>query len=751
MKTHNSQLTTHNSQLTTHNSQLTTHNSQLTTQFSTLLILSLMLLLSVRGWGTDIPYNGGSQNIITTNTVWNDPSYDVYDDIVILNGATLTISPGTQIVFHNNQSSSSIKGNASKTGIFIETGSLNSIGNSNSYITYTPNNNNLVLGWEGINFINTNNLNSYASFIKYSIVEGVNKNGIYGCPGNAETNGAILLHEFNNLVIENSIIRNNTVNALGGGISIVSYTLNSMIPIMYPIIRNNEIHNNSATRGGGICILNKNNITFTSTIEYNNLHDNVATLDGGGLALINHVKANLSYNNISNNSALCLANSSTPQYTGGGGLVIGLSSDVSLYRNTISNNSTFFNPTATNDITGLGGGILVRLGSTSNIEENSIFGNIANQGAGLAVFGKATNSPYYGNPSSVNCINNEFIENQATSNGGAVSFNHSYGLIKNNTFSENTASFGAVIHAFASTYDASTINNPIQIYNNFLFHNHASICGGAIYIEGEVLQTNPAITKTEIINNLIHNNTSVFYAAGVFLSTYIDAKIHNNTIVNNQSTNSTNIGDGLYIIDDIDNCEFFCANNIIYYNGSNSKHCQIFYDLGFGDMPFFNNDIMNLVCQLPPVQENVDIIPDFVDPINYDFRLFSYSPLIDFGLPNVQPVSMFDLDMQNRINGHIDIGAYEYVGTVPRKAKPLDSVATNIIIISPNPCSDFLSVNSNWIITNIQLISMDGRLIFETKPLLLSTLLNISEYEAGVYFLKISSNEQTSTQKIIKN
>jgi hypothetical protein len=79
-----------------------------------------------------------------------------------------------------------------------------------------------------------------------------------------------------------------------------------------------------------------------------------------------------------------------------------------------------------------------------------------------------------------------------------------------------------------------------------------------------------------------------------------------------------------------------------------------------------------------------------------------------------------------------------------------DSFFKSNFAVSPNPASDVLNIanNSTSTITSIQITDMNGRTVKEVNGMV--EQINISELNAGVYFLKINSNQGTGTSKIIK-
>lgn len=77
---------------------------------------------------------------------------------------------------------------------------------------------------------------------------------------------------------------------------------------------------------------------------------------------------------------------------------------------------------------------------------------------------------------------------------------------------------------------------------------------------------------------------------------------------------------------------------------------------------------------------------------------------------------------------------------------------TSNFSVYPNPANSVLNINSknNMIVINtIQLTDINGRIVKTVKGM--TNQINISELNAGVYLLKITTEQGTGTTKIIKN
>jgi len=65
------------------------------------------------------------------------------------------------------------------------------------------------------------------------------------------------------------------------------------------------------------------------------------------------------------------------------------------------------------------------------------------------------------------------------------------------------------------------------------------------------------------------------------------------------------------------------------------------------------------------------------------------------------------------------------------------------IVISPNPTDDFLNIDTELIIDDIEILNIEGELMFTTNE----KLIDISQLSSGIYYLVIVSGKQTVTKQ----
>ncbi|MFP4460214.1 MAG: C10 family peptidase [Candidatus Zixiibacteriota bacterium] len=370
--------------------------------------------------------------------IWNSeggPHY-INCDVYIESGTSLTIEPGTEIVFNG------------PFALNVELGAtLSAIGTDESPIRFSKAED--AEGHHGIRFFGA----SDDCRFEYCEITGGNANGIQ--PRNR--GGAIYSVE-TNLAIENCIIDENRSDASGGAIFALNSNiiLNENIIIRNysigdggglhlvdsdPVITDNEFFQNQAACGGGIYYHGG-----YGSIEGNLFEENIALEDGGGFYSSSNVSRN-EHNIFRENSAL-----------NGAGMFI---SDC----NGWLKNCDFFYNEASED----GGGLYFNSCPTDmEIHGHWLLGNSALNGAGI-IFDSGLEPLII----TSSLISYNISEGYG---GGVYSTLGSIPVLVNCTLNENQASEGGGISIAGSSN--------ITLFNTLVWNNHAlSSSGHEIEIE----------------------------------------------------------------------------------------------------------------------------------------------------------------------------------------------------------------------------------------------------------------------------
>ncbi|MCX6266247.1 MAG: hypothetical protein NTW16_02670, partial [Bacteroidetes bacterium] len=196
------------------------------------------------GWATD--------QHITVNTTWSG-NVNQSSNIIIDNGVTLTVLPGTQVTF------------SASTGIIVN-GRLLAVGTESDSIRFTASN--TAAGWDGITLTGTPPANDTTKVVYCVLSYGRNSGTSY----HGNNGGMFQISGVNKFLISNCRLHSNTANQWGGAINCNNAG---------GAIRNNIIAQNSSFVGGGMFL------TSSGTLVTGNLfQENYATSDGGAISFL---------------------------------------------------------------------------------------------------------------------------------------------------------------------------------------------------------------------------------------------------------------------------------------------------------------------------------------------------------------------------------------------------------------------------------------------------------------------------------
>jgi len=331
--------------------------------------------------------------------------------------------------------------------------------------------------------------------------------------------------------------------------------------------------------------------------------------NGGAIYTQYNAEVNISSSNIYNNIA-----------TGNGGAICSKYtwSDITLFDNLIFNNNAQH-----------GGGVYMTDANLIHFYDNIIYGNTAESaiagGSGGGIYCSYSSTPTF---------DGDTIRNNEAYSGGGFYAEQAGPQLSNVVIRNNNADSGAGV------YCTSWAN--IYFYQVAIKNNISDNSGGGLYCEG---------SSPELHHVLIVENEAGLNGGGLFV-TGIDSspEFYNVTLSDNSATNS---GGGLYISS---SSEYIFYNSIFWGNIPD----QIYTSTRDGEILYSN------VQGSWPGNGNIDVDPNYVDPINDNYHLSPFNltgddknPLIDSGTPyNVQlPYTYFEEEPDP--NGSwINMGAY---------------------------------------------------------------------------------------------
>jgi len=213
------------------------------------------------------------------------------------------------------------------------------------------------------------------------------------------------------------------------------------------------------------------------------------------------------------------------------------------------------------------------------------------------------------------------------------------------------------------------------ISSNVFLQNISHGLGGGLFFSYSA-GVPPALTLQA---NLIAYNTTTNSGqsgGGIFLSAGTSLKMVNNTIFGNSSSGQ---GGGMYIAD-------YSSVNAIYNNIFWNNTVTVpgnggdIYESGSSTSYFCNNDINDLYGVWTVALNNVNVDPQFFNPLTGDLHLQSTSPCRNAGSNSVPSLPATDLDGNSITNGSggVDLGCYVFNNTATHPADTNNAFALTL-------------------------------------------------------------------------
>lgn len=318
-----------------------------------------------------------------------------------------------------------------------------------------------------------------------------------------------------------------------------------------------------------------------------------------------------------------------------------------------------------------------------------LVGIARNQGAGINITNEATSIVFR------NLIirNNNCSVTTPIVNGGAGVYLKLSGNSSNCTFENVTFDTNNAASSGGNLYFTSVLGSPtVTVLNSKLFGGRGT--GGAgIYIIG----TDGNVPVLRVLNTIFSENRATAVApsgGGVYLGGFSNATIVNCTFYNNSGSNGGGIGYGN------------TANTVLnLYNSIFNANTISASNLAASDIRSLTGATMDLRSNLFQVTPPEDFTPEYNNIVNPSpSPLFLNTTITDVNfLKLVEGVATekgdnsyittygltTDLAGETRVkHTHVDLGAYEYQGTLPVELKSFSAKKTNA------------NVQLNWIVAS---------------------------------------------------
>lgn len=396
-----------------------------------------------------------------------------------------------------------------------------------------------------------------------------------------------------------------------------------------------------------------------------------------------------------------------------------------------------------------GGGIFI-VNSGGKIINNTIEDNQKTSNNMLmGNFGGGLSASVYNNHTAIvrdNIIRNNSIKAKHTYGAGAF-LDGGRIIFENNSVTGNTLNATGYCNGaglFWSNNDYPGTIKEVTIRNNFITDNTGTTSYNNNTFGGGGIATGFSFDngKVEFYNNVICDN-SIKGSGGGFLHWSGSLCFYNNTVCNNTATAS---GNNLAIKPGI-----VMYNNILWYEEesdiSDISGIEAVYDTSWADSLRAYRNILK--------EQFKSDTPMFIPG---SFELAENSPAIGIGFDSLEiegkwyyaPATDIDHHIRpNPIDDRVDIGAYE--SSFPTSEEPLTVLGFETLLVYPNPTINLLTIETaHPDHYSIEIISLNGRVIYNTKMEGSFRQIDMSQFERGVYFIKVRSKELMRMAKVVK-
>ena len=537
--------------------------------------------------------------------------------------------------------------------------------------------------------------------------------------------GAKITH---NIVTDNHVT--NTFEAFGGGIQGADLPEDKMIIIEDNLVCDNTVAGNLWVKGGGIVVAFChtricNNIVKNNTVTGNNI--TVYTAAGGiwystGTSYVCDVL--IEGNEVFDNELISISSSSSG--TWGGGIVVygqGSNIDPIINKNLIYNNKIIA-PDHT-----YGNGIIINSCNSAEFKENIVYGNT--------------------HDSPVSC-------------GGGLCVWNSHPVVSRNLIYNNLATQGGGI------YVGYQITSQPQFFNNTIYGNDVTGPGGGLYLKN----------SSAIVKNIIIWGNTALASPGI----WIEAGV-NNTIeysdVQGWTGSTTNI-DKDPLFEDPENFDFHITWCHCPVQDTTMSPC---IDAGDPDSPpnldgticdmgayyFDQREILafdatditgtSFTANWQAAEDATGYLLDVAHDENFSDFVYQNQDVgnvVSFSIENLNPLSVY----YYRVRAKYYFGRSGYSNAII--VATLTSIndresLSNIISVYPNPFSNQTTIE--FTLPESELVTLSISDITGKRPeTILSKKLQIGNHKInwnaedlneGVYFIRLETNYQTITKKVI--
>ena len=367
-----------------------------------------------------------------------------------------------------------------------------------------------------------------------------------------------------------------------------------------------------------------------------------------------------------------------------------------------------------------------------------------------------------------------------TSTGGATGISVTSGntgasavanvIIRNNTISNFTSSGTGTL--FSGIYAAGTLTNGLIIEKNKIssIKNTNTFGYGA---QGIYVASTSAAANTLIANNIVSGVSGYGYASaggandngnGIVVGAGAGYKVYYNTVVMNVSQTNSGRSSAFNALSTVTTAGAIDLRNNIFVNSQTQTGEKYTIYSGATNTVFSNIDyndyyssganlgfIGSARAALADIQtgfggntNSINVLPAFISSTDFNLATTGNALLDNKGTPVAEVTTDFNGNTRSATTP--DLGGYEFTDAT----LAVQDITKNKVSYYPNPVIDQLQISNDIKIKNAELYNISGQIIINANINSEKGSIDMRNVPAGVYILKVNSEKDSQTVKIIK-
>jgi len=343
-------------------------------------------------------------------------------------------------------------------------------------------------------------------------------------------------------------------------------------------------------------------------------------------------------------------------------------------------------------------------------------------------------------------------------------------IIRSNNVSNFTSSGTGTI--FSGIYVGGTLTNSITIDKNKISGIKNTNVNG-YGSQGIYLASTNAASNTLISNNIVNGIAGYGYAAGsgvndngngIVVGTGGGYRFYYNTVVIDANQTVAGRPSAFNVLSTVNTAGAIDLRNNIFVNSQTQTGDRYAIYSGAANTVFSNinyNDyfssgtalgyIGSARTALSDIQtgfggnvNSINVLPVFTSATNFHLATSGNAALDNKGTP-IAEVTV-DADGVARNATTPDLGGFEFTATV----LAVQDAVKNTISYYPNPVVDYLYINNDSKIKNVEVYNMAGQRIINENINAERGSVDMRKAPAGVYILKVNSDKNSQSIKVLK-